>query len=298
MPCLFVTSSASLMNNDQSWKAATVYIHPISRLFRSLELKGARARFFVTPGGIKITSTAQSKTYTAQLYIDSSAFASYQIDNYDESDFQTTVSIDALVHCLQMFVKWSADDTKGSTTESALQSNQTGSSACFIEFIPNKQLQLKYASESMNSICHLTLYENDEFTSELKFDSEQVILQAIMPSAVLVNVFKDMAAVSSKEMTISSSVSPMRVTFNSSGDLVSTEFSLPNDPKVVEALSIDVESDFTYDFGSIIQSMNGIRTATKISLRYDVYGTLSIQCLCAVDEHEVYIEYKFLPKQI
>lgn len=287
---------------EPRWTASTIYIDQLARLFRSLRLSKAQARVLVTVDGLKANTVAPSRTFGAQLFLAPELFASYKLDvpgaanpGSEAAVLEAEISLAALVHCLQMFMRWSSDEQHASTSSDPA-SGSGRNAACFLELVPRGAFQLKYASETMSSVCRLTLYEAAEPAPEVPFDVEDVRLQAIMPSGVLADVFKELGAIGTKELALSVQLEPPQLVLASSGDLVAAQYVLPNEPRVIEALLVETELLVRYDFDSLGQAREGLRASNRTSLRVDAGGVLSLQCLCDIDDHVVYLEYRFLPK--
>lgn len=266
------------------WKATTAYAEKLCDLLRSLKPVGTEVYLTVAAEGLRAEVLHGSRMCCAQVFLDADLFTKYE----SLEPALLNVHLGALVSCLQTFAEWDSEDA-------------VAPSACFFSWDPESQLQIHFAQELMTSTCQLANFATDSYyDGSIEFDSERVMLQAIIPASVFTATIRDLESVETKCLRISASLDPPQLEVESAGDLATSKFVLPNDPGVLEALVISeaegIANSFEYDFRYITKCREAQRLARRVSLRYDVNGVLSMQFLCEVEEaKDAFIEFKFLP---
>lgn len=266
------------------WKATTAYTEQLCKLLRSLKPMGTEVYLTVATEGLKAEVLHGSRMCCSQVFLDADLFTKYEAQEVA----LLNVHLGALVSCLQTFAEWDSEDA-------------VEPSACFLSWDTVGQLQIHFAQELMTSTCQLANFATEAYyDGTVEFDSESVLVQAIIPASVFTATLRDLESVETKCLRINVTPDPLQLEFESAGDLATSKFVLPNDPGVLEALVVsDIEeaaTGFEYDFRYITKCREAQRLAQRISLRYDTNGVLSLQFLCQVeDAKNVFIEFRFLP---
>lgn len=265
------------------WNASTTYIEPVSKLLKSLQLNRSQAYLRVNSEGVQVQTHAASRTYTSHLFLDLGLFSNYRITG---PDIELRLSLHALVHCLQMFMEWSS-------TEDHFPAAPLG---CFFDYLEGRTLQLSFAYDTLTSTCDLTVYEaeGNDVDNDIPFNSDGVALQVILPASVFLGVIGDLEAIFAREVSFSVNISPPQLEVRGNGEFALTEFVLPNEPNVLDAIAAESNATFSYDFNSLSKCKEAVKLANRVSLRFDSASVLSLQCLCEIEEHNSYIEFRFL----
>jgi len=255
------------------WRASTAHTEVVTKLLRTLRLgRKSLAHITITPSGLRVQTASPSRVFNGQLFLESSLFATYECDG----ELSATLSVAALVNCLQMFAEWApAEEHAG----------------CFFEYIEGAKFQLSFAHDTMTSVCDLRLLALESSLTEIAFDAERVQLQVIMPAGACLNVLRDLEAVGAEEVEFATAGDALEV--RATGDLARTEFVLPNEPGVLDALVADGAVRQRFAFEHVAKAMDAVRLAKKVSLRFDG-AALSVQCLCEVGDLSAYIEFRVL----
>lgn len=264
------------------WRASTAYIEPVVKLLRSLQLNRSQAHLKISSLGVQVQTFAASRTFNSQLFLDSALFANFEVTG---PDLELRVSLHALVHCLQMFMEWSSTEDHSPV-----------SVGCFFDYSPGQKLQVSFACDTLNSVCGLTVYEaeGNDINNEITFNVDQIALQVILPASVFTSVLGDLEAIFAKSVSFLVNLEPPQLEVRGVGEFALTEFVLPNEPNVLDAMAAESKAAFSYDFSSLAKSKEAVKLAKRVSLRFDSAGVLSVQCLCEIDDHSSYIELRFL----
>lgn len=276
-----------------NWRAHTLYSESISKLLRSLKLDDSLAEFIVTSRGVKIQTTAASRSYNGHLFLPVELFTTYDFEADGDAEISTTLSLTSIVHCLRMVIEWQPSDD---SSNKGLSKSSVG---CFFTYTPGMPLQISFAQGSMQTVCDLTTYESqsdEDIQWLVQLDTLNIQIQIIMTADVFISMLADLEAVASMQMVLTARQNPARLDVRGVGAYTSIEFTLPVETEEVETMIAEPGASFTYDFTNVGKCREVAKLASRISLRCDDRGTLSIQCQCDFDNDSCYVEFRYLAK--
>ncbi|KAK9448399.1 repair protein Rad1/Rec1/Rad17-domain-containing protein [Limtongia smithiae] len=250
----------------------------------------------------------------------------------ENSGVKLSIQLNALVECFQIFgndlpdtqaqqnrpMKQSGYNESFATTAAASSEDNHprsfigGSSVCKLRYNgPGAPFILMLDEGAVTTTCEFLTADVDdngtdggEETIVLAADALQ--LTAIMKPQYLADVLRELDAPGIEPaLTVraarATSTASAALVFASRGDLGSVEWSATKDRNVIESFVMPEHVlllEYTYNYKMIQHVREALKLATKISLRIDVDGVMSIQSMCDVgDGRKAYIDFRFLPME-
>lgn len=279
-----------------NWRAYTLYSQSISKLLRALKLDESLADLIITERGVKIQTTAVSRSFNGHLFLPKELFTTYEYEPEEFSELSATLSLPAVVSSLRMVVEWQQND-EGSSGSGGAGGLGKSSVGCFFLYVHNKPLQISFVQGTMQTTCDLTVYDREDNSDEQRvvmLDLTSIQLQVITAAEVLTSMLADLEAVSTQTMTLTALEYPSRLHVHGQGLDASVEFTLPVETDAIETMVADPGTQFSYDFRNLGKCRDIAKLASRVSLRCDSNGTLSIQCQCDFENTSCYVEFRFL----
>lgn len=252
----------------------------------------------------------------ARLYIDHTLFSNYEFSLGPDGSVSFKVQLDRLITCLQMFAFDSISDHA--------TGNVSGK-----ETLPSHTCRMVYKGEghpfilifrqgaNLITTCELTTLSMDddaEVNEEaLRLDLANIVLQVIMPGKIVAEAFSELATMGTKTLTIRASNSEPRFALMSHSKLGVSQFAFPNEKHILQVFQIHDNAAAaaaaasgksqedgelvvmnSYDYDKIMKAYDAICLASRISLRCDVNGFMSIQSMYEVgDGRSIFIDFRF-----
>lgn len=248
-------------------------------------------------------------TFSARLYIDHTLFSNYAFSLGPDGNLSFKVQLDRLITCLQMF-------SFGEITP-----DQSAGSYSSKENIASHTCRMVYKGEghpfilifrqgsTLITTCELaTVSMDDEAESNeeaLRLDLANIVLQVIIPGKVVAEAIGELATMDTKILTIRASNSEPRFALMSHSRLGVSQFAFPNEKRILEVFQIqDKSGDISqnedlivansYNFDQIMKAYDAICLASRVSIRCDVNGFMSIQSMYEVgDGRSIFIDFRF-----
>ncbi|KAJ8603691.1 hypothetical protein MRB53_042072 [Persea americana] len=154
--------------------------------------------------------------------------------------------------------------------------------------------------------CQLNTYEAASI-EELPFNRDRLALKTIMRSAALLDATLELSNFNPTELTIStnpSSRTGANFSLTAQGSLGSATIDFAanaaSETPVLETFTCDTEETTTFKFSLLTAAQRAMAAATKVSLRLDEEGVLSLQFLVEVDaggagEGVAFVDFRILP---
>ncbi|ODQ64568.1 hypothetical protein NADFUDRAFT_83528 [Nadsonia fulvescens var. elongata DSM 6958] len=160
--------------------------------------------------------------------------------------------------------------------------------------------------------------DNDLDAHQIMLDMEKVIQKIIIKGSLFNEAMKELTSVKTVNLTIKtqSRKSP-HFSLISNGQVQRSVLAFPNEKSVLESFIIVDPREFesenaesgpldapasnvaisnTYKFEKVEMARESINLATKVSIRCDIYGVMSIQSMVPVrDGSQSFIDFRFLP---
>ncbi|KXL45292.1 hypothetical protein M433DRAFT_4633 [Acidomyces richmondensis BFW] len=179
-----------------------------------------------------------------------------------------------------------------------------------------RPLSIHLSEGGVTTSCDLTLYEARHATEDIPFDREALALKAIIRASHLLDAVMELSSMSPPRLTIiatpSAATSSSRIcgsakmiSFSATGALGSAVVDFIADPasetSALETFQCQHRVCASFDFRLIKATQRAMAAATKVSLRLDDAGVLSLQFLVEVDagpgdnEAVTFVDFRIVP---
>ena len=147
----------------------------------------------------------------------------------------------------------------------------------------------------VTTTCELVTYE-PEFMDEIPLQKDVIAQKIIMRASWLHDAINELSSTSPTRLTMSSSpVAPFFV-LSATGPLGSAAVEFTNDPQLLETFHVPHRTVNTYKFSLIKATNRAMELATKVSIRTDEQGVLSLQFMIEVETGGFsFVDFRFVP---
>ncbi|KAB2580913.1 Repair protein Rad1/Rec1 [Lasiodiplodia theobromae] len=171
---------------------------------------------------------------------------------------------------------------------------------------PGAPLKIVLEEAGVTTTCELTTYELDEAEDEdIPFARDELAMKIIMRSSFLHDAVAELGSTNPENLALRASPTAPFFSLSASGTLGSTvvEFDRPEnsgpkqqDTTLLETFQVAHRVVYTYRFALIKAAARAMAAATKVSIRGDSQGVLSLQFMVEVDSGQVsFIDFRFVP---
>ncbi|KAI9692043.1 MAG: ssDNA endodeoxyribonuclease [Bogoriella megaspora] len=192
---------------------------------------------------------------------------------------------------------------------------------------PGAPLRIHITEPSFTTTCELTTYEPPPYTSAhdttIPFARDRLALKIIMRSAYLHNAFSELASTNAERITLLAKRTKPYFVLSAEGPLgeASVEFSTPTTPvnasfrSAEDGGDVDIPAPLletfqvgetrcrqSYKFGLVRHAARAMQIATKVSVRVDEQGVLSLQFMIEVEGGDAqgaagvsFVDFRFVP---
>ena len=166
--------------------------------------------------------------------------------------------------------------------------------------------RLSYAAEgdSLNIIleetdvttsCELVTYE-PEFREDIPLQRDDLAQKVIMRASWLHDAINELSSTTPDRLTVTASPTAPYFTLSSNGPLGSATVEFSNDPRLLETFQASSRTVNTYKYSLIKNASKAMAIASKVSIRGDGQGVLSLQFMIDVDGGGVsFVDFRFVP---
>ncbi|KAL8846177.1 MAG: hypothetical protein Q9221_008706 [Calogaya cf. arnoldii] len=279
-----------------------------------------KAQVRITPEGLRFT-VEESRVVQGITFLEKSLFTSYsyaplansQTADDDEADdtavFQ--ISLTALLETLQIFGvneikdRWASRDPAYGVISGAL--GRGGGPAAFRDPVLGVKgvCRLSYAAKGeplcvlleeagVTTTCELVTYE-PEYQEEIPLQRDALTLKIIMRSNWLHDAVNELSSTSPLRLTIAASSSAPYLVLSSNGPLGSAAIEFSKDQQLLETFQVPKRTVNTYKHSLIKEATRAMFIASKVSIRGDEQGVLSLQFMIEVEDFGVsFVEFRFV----
>lgn len=145
-------------------------------------------------------------------------------------------------------------------------------------------LSVHLSEAGVRTTCELTTYEAHGNSADIPFDGKQLSLKTITRASVLADCISELAVTQPQTLHIVASPRAPYLSFSGNGGPLSSatvEFS--KDPQLLETFQCATRVEATYPFEMVKAAYRAMCSATKVSVRIDAQGVLSLQFLIDVE---------------
>ncbi|KAL1624091.1 checkpoint clamp complex protein Rad1 [Diplodia seriata] len=186
-------------------------------------------------------------------------------------------------------------------------------SVCRLSYeAPGSPLKVVMEEGGVTTTCELTTYELDETEDEdIPFARDELAMKIIMRSSFLHDAITELSSTNPDNVALRASPTAPFFSLSASGTLGSTvvEFDRPEDSResaareghnqhdtLLETFQVAHRVVYSYRFALIKAAARAMAAATKVSIRGDSQGVLSLQFMIEVDSGQVsFIDFRFVP---
>ena len=147
----------------------------------------------------------------------------------------------------------------------------------------------------VTTTCELVTYE-PEFQEEIPLQKDAIAQKIIMRASWLQDAINELSSTSPTRLTIVSSPTAPYFTLSSSGPLGSATVEFSKDPQLLETFQVPRRIVNTYKYSLIKGASRAMAIASKVSIRSDEQGVLSLQFMIEVDNGGFsFVDFRFVP---
>ena len=221
------------------------------------------------------------------------------------------ISLSSLLETLQIFGindvkdRWSArDPTYGGVSGSM---SRGGSAAAFDNRVLGMTgvCRLSYAGigeplciileeTGVTTTCELVTYE-PELQTDIPLQRDALAQKIIMRASWLYDAITELSSTSPTRLTIVASPTAPYFTLSSTGPLGSATVEFSKDPQLLETFQVPRRTVNTYKYSLIKGASRAMSMASKVSIRGDEQGVLSLQFMIEVEGGGVsFVDFRFV----
>ena len=252
-------------------------------------------------------------TCLGMAFLNKSLFTTFQTNlptsERDDSESEYPVfdiSLPALLETLQIFGitdiskdKWNRDQytsgaTRGATTFDSRVLGMTG--MCRLSYeSAGMPLCIMIEEAGVKTTCELATYVPNA-VDDIPFDRENVPARIIMGAAWLHDAVIELASTSPEKLTLTASATAPFLSLAASGPLGSAMVDFEREEGLLETLDVRNKITNGYKFALIKSASRAMAMASKVSIRADEQGVLSLQFMVEVEGGQVsFVEFRFVP---
>ena len=142
--------------------------------------------------------------------------------------------------------------------------------------------------------CELVTYEPD-LQVEIPLHKDALVQKIIMRASWLYDAIAELSSTSPTRLTIVASPTPPYFTLSSAGPLGSATVEFSKDPQLLETFQVPRRTVNTYKYSMIKGAGRAMAMASKVSIRCDEQGVLSLQFMIEVEGEGVsFVDFRFV----
>jgi cell cycle checkpoint protein len=156
----------------------------------------------------------------------------------------------------------------------------------------------------VTTTCDLTTYEADT-TDEIPFQRDSLALKTIMRSPCLLDAISELSSMNPQHLTIQANPDSRtaNLSLSATGSLGSAtvDFTAHTDSEdpVLETFQCAAKTSSSFKFGLIKSAQRAMQAASKVSMRLDEDGVLSMQYLVEIESGQgrgvTFVDFRVVP---
>jgi cell cycle checkpoint protein len=257
----------------------------------------------------------KTNAVTGVSFLDASLFSSYTV-NLPQAEGDETVeptnfqlSLGSLLEVLQIFgavdVATRAQKAEQDPYRSHIRtyrpdafSHQTLGLSGTCTLLYNEvgdAFKITIEESGVKTTAALTTYVPD-VPEEIPFDRNDMAFKIIMQSRSLLDSLAEISPTAPNKLTITATKNAPYLSLAGVGDLGSSAVDFARGRDLMETFSIHDRWSQSYKFDFIKHSTEGMRIASKVSLRGDRQGVLNLQLMVVTEgEKQSFLDFRFVP---
>ena len=252
-------------------------VRTVSNILKAVNFKET-AIVFISDNGLKVT-VEDSKCVQANAFLQSALFQEYHISE-DDSAFRINLSV--VIECLNIF---GTNPTSGTMTALELRYNGNG-----------EPLIMLLEENGVVTDCSIKTFEATEIL-DFNFCSVNVVNKIILKSDCLKELFAELDP-TSDYMEILMSPDKPNLRISTVGNCGSMQSEFQKESEMIESFQCTKTQICRYKMSLLKPSIKALMLSSRISMRTDNRGFLSLQYMVkAEDNHTCFIEYFCCPDE-
>lgn len=147
----------------------------------------------------------------------------------------------------------------------------------------------------VTTTCELTTFQ-PEYQEDIPLQREALAQKIIMRASWLHDAITELSSTSPTRLTIVASPTAPYFTLSSSGPLGSATVEFSKDPQLLETFQVPKRTVNTYKYSLVKGASRAMAIASKVSIRGDAQGVLSLQFMIDVEGGGVsFVDFRFVP---
>lgn len=147
----------------------------------------------------------------------------------------------------------------------------------------------------VTTTCNLNTYEPDN-AEEIPFDRDEMRVKIIMQARWLFDAISELSSTSPSRLDITASPGAPYLSLAAVGHLGSACVEFRKGRELLETFSVEERWTQSYKFEMIKAASEAMRLASKVSVRGDEQGVLSLQFMVEVEGGGVsFVDFRFVP---
>ena len=147
----------------------------------------------------------------------------------------------------------------------------------------------------VTTTCELVTFE-PEYREDIPLQREALAQKIIMRASWLHDAITELSSTSPTRLTIAASPTAPYFTLSSNGPLGSATVEFSKDPQLLETFQVPKRIVNTYKYSLIKGASRAMASASKVSIRGDEQGVLSLQFMIEVESGGVsFVDFRFVP---
>ncbi|KAK3187157.1 checkpoint clamp complex protein Rad1 [Lecanicillium sp. MT-2017a] len=296
------------------FRAVATSTRPLYQLLRCINF-APRVHVQITEDGIRF-SADHARVMKGVAFLDKALFTSYSVNLPVSADGQPTeetifqIPLASLLEILQIFgaVDGAARAQKAEQDpyRSNLRnyrpdafSNQTLgiSGTCTLMYAETGDpFKVTIEESGVKTTAGLTTYTPEPDQNEIELDREDLCFKIIMPSRSLLDALAEISPTAPMRLALTATESAPYFSLTGKGDLGSSAVDFARGKSLLETFNIWERWSQSFKFDFIKSSTEAMRVSSKVSLRGDGEGVLSMQFMVEVDGGKpTFLDFRFVP---
>ena len=290
-----------------------------------------KAQVRITPEGLRF-STEEGSAMEAFVFLEKALFTTYtyntppppssQDDSPSPPIFE--ISLTALLETLNIFSLSDPNATKRPGEYDAFAAHRLNrhagvgpfsnqalgmSGVCTFSYEgEGSPLSIRMSESGVTTTCDLTTYEADS-TEEIPFDRDALALKTILRSSYLLDAITELSSMNPTILALTAtptSRTGANISLTASGALGSAAVDFTadttSDTPILERFHCPKKTSASFKFALIKSAQRAMSSATKVSMRLDEEGVLSLQFLVEVEagsggggEGVAFVDFRVVP---
>ena len=256
---------------------------------------------------------SKADTGTGVAFLDKALFTSYiynpppvafgEEDEVEDSNPTFQISLTSLLETLQIFGindikdRWASRDTPYGGASRAFENRVLGMTGmCRISYTTaGDPLSIVLEETGITTTCELVTYE-PEYKEDIPLQRDAIAQKIIMRASWLYDAIMELSSTSPTRLTMMASPTAPYFTLSSNGPLGSATVEFSKDPQLLETFQVPKRIANTYKYSLIKGASRAMAIASKVSIRGDEQGVLSLQFMIEIEGGGVsFVDFRFVP---